>query len=401
MELKTVVLFSVFSISGAALTLLNKFSNLQESEGRNGTTKAFRHPFLQCWGLTLGEFSCILFFFFGEILNQLKKSNGVEQSHSNARSFSPFLFLPASLLHIANRCFMYIGLTLTTASSFQIMCGCNLIFTCALSRIFLKNILSWTKCIAVCIIVIGVITTGINDLIKDDVDTTNDIIGDICAIIGMLFWALQLTYEEKFVKKHNINPFHVLGLEGMFSVVIVSLMLVGFYFLKVPFDMGQQDGQLEDAIDGFLQLSNNPVLLTSFISNIIMLIIASISGITITLKYSAVYRLVLDSLRPILIWIVEISVPEFCHNFQPLQVIGFLIVSSGVFIFNDILFAPLIRRLIKSFPRCEVFFYGFSQNEYERLEGDDTEETDLNNAEIDQRFVSHQDLSTIINERCI
>ena len=94
----------------------------------------------------------------------------------------------------------------------------------------------------------GVITIGINDLMKDDAQTTDAVIGDVCAVFGMLFWALQLTYEEKFVKKYNIRPMNALGLEGMFSVTIVSLMLVGFYFLKVPFDMGQPDGQLEDAL---------------------------------------------------------------------------------------------------------------------------------------------------------
>ena len=86
------------------------------------------------------------------------------------------------------------------------------------------------------------------DLFKDDATTSNAIIGDVCAVLGMLFWALQLTYEEKFVKKYNIRPMNALGLEGMFSVTIVSFMLIGFYFLKVPFDMGQPDGQLEDAL---------------------------------------------------------------------------------------------------------------------------------------------------------
>ena len=43
-------------------------------------------------------------------------------------------------------------------------------------------------------------------------------------------------------------------------------MLVGFYFWKVPFDMQQSNGVLENALDGFVQLGNNPVLLIAFIS---------------------------------------------------------------------------------------------------------------------------------------
>ena len=130
---------------------LGRYSDIQVSEGKNGTTKPFRHPFLQCWGLTLGEFSCLFIFFIGNIL----KKSETEVQEQNKSAFNPFLFLPASILHTISRSFMYIALTQTTASSFQIICGCNLIFTCVLSRIFLKGILSWTKWIGVFIIIIG------------------------------------------------------------------------------------------------------------------------------------------------------------------------------------------------------------------------------------------------------
>ena len=80
----------------------------------------------------------------------------------------------------------------------------------------------------------GVITVGLGDLLLEDGDDAqNAIVGDICAIIAMIFGACQLVYEEKFVKKHNIKPIHALGLEGSFSLIILSFMLVGFYYLKV------------------------------------------------------------------------------------------------------------------------------------------------------------------------
>merc|ERR1711962_535202 len=113
---------------------------------------------------------------------------------------------------------------------------------------------------------------------------------------------------------------------------------------------------MEDAIDGFIQLRNNPVLLTAFISNIIMVIIASISGIEITKRYSAVHRLVLDSARPILVWIVEISVQEFDHHFESLQIVGFLIVTFGFCIYNNLVFAPLMGKLIESCQDANYFF---------------------------------------------
>ena len=103
-------------------------------------------------------------------------------------------------------------------------------------------------------------------LMKENNDShKNATLGDIFAVIAMILGACQVTYEEKYVKKYNIKPLNVLGLEGTFSLTILSCMLVGFYYLKVPFEMGQLDGQMEDAIDGFIQLGNNPILLVSFI----------------------------------------------------------------------------------------------------------------------------------------
>ena len=103
------------------------------------------------------------------------------------------------------------------------------------------------------------------DLLTENEKAENAVLGDILALVAMMFFAGQLTYEEKFVKKYNIKPMNAIGLEGSFSFIILSSMLVAFYFIKVPFDMNQPNGVIEDAIDGFLQLGNNSTLIISFI----------------------------------------------------------------------------------------------------------------------------------------
>ena len=114
---------------------------------------------------------------------------------------------------------------------------------------------------------VGVAIVGAGDLIFTDEEAVNAILGDVFAVSAMVLWAAQLNYEEKFVKKFDIKPMKALGLKGMFSFLILTPMLVGFYFLEVPFDMGQPgDHVLEDAVDGFIQLGNNSILLVSCIS---------------------------------------------------------------------------------------------------------------------------------------
>ena len=106
---------------------------------------------------------------------------------------------------------------------------------------------------------------GLGDLFVSDEKAVNPIIGDAFALCAMAFWAAEMTYLEKYVKKYDVEPMKALGLNGVFSLLILTLLLFGFYFLEVPFDMGQPNGVMEDAIDGFIQLSNNPKLLFSFI----------------------------------------------------------------------------------------------------------------------------------------
>ena len=115
-------------------------------------------------------------------------------------------------------------------------------------------------------LLVGVVGVGVSDFLftKED-DGLNPLLGDVFALSAMVLWAAQLTYEEKFVKKYKMKPIHALGLKGVFSLVIMTFLLIGFYFLKVPFDMGQPNGVMEDAIDGFIQLGNNYKLLISYL----------------------------------------------------------------------------------------------------------------------------------------
>ena len=99
--------------------------------------------------------------------------------------------------------------------------------------------------------------------------------------------------------------------------------------------MGQPGGQLEDALDGFVQLGNNPVLLVSFLGTTVALCMALLAGISLTRKLSAVHRIVIDSGRSVFIWAVSLAAKW--QTFQLLQIIGFLIMSIGVLIFNDVL----------------------------------------------------------------
>ena len=56
---------------------------------------------------------------------------------------------------------------------------------------------------------------------------------------------------------------------------------------------------------------------------------------------SIILRLVINSGRSVIVWAISLAVGW--QHFQPLQIVGFLIMSLGVFIFNDILLGKSAR----------------------------------------------------------
>ena len=62
---------------------------------------------------------------------------------------------------------------------------------------------------------------------------------------------------------------------------------------------------------------------------------------------SATTRMVLDSARTLIIWVCSISFKW--QKFQPLHLLGFAFLISGMFIYNNIIFAPLIKKFLKSY----------------------------------------------------
>ncbi len=63
---------------------------------------------------------------------------------------------------------------------------------------------------------------------------------------------------------------------------------------------------------------------------------------SVTKEMSATTRMVLDSVRTLTIWIYSMLVGW--EDFQYLQVVGFVFLLNGTFIYNNIIVVPLLRR---------------------------------------------------------
>merc|ERR1712098_661477 len=136
------------------------------------------------------------------------------------------------------------------------------------------------------------------------------------------------------------------GWEGTFGFTTLAMLLIPFSFIYVGPSFGHGPRfVLEDAYDGVYQLAHNPLLALSFLLTVFSIAFFNFAGITVTKELSATTRMVLDSVRTLVIWAFNLAVSW--QKFQYLQPIGFIVLLSGMCLYNDLLIRPGINSLRK------------------------------------------------------
>ena len=80
--------------------------------------------------------------------------------------------------------------------------------------------------------------------------------------------------------------------------------------------------------------------------NIVSIAFFNFSGISVMKEMNATTRMVLDSCRTVVIWVVSLSVGWQAFTWQSflLQSFGFVLLIGGTFVYNNVIFAPFLVR---------------------------------------------------------
>ncbi|KAL6265704.1 hypothetical protein P5V15_002506 [Pogonomyrmex californicus] len=241
---------------------------------------------------------------------------------------------------------MYIGLNMTYASSFQMLRGSVIIFTGMLSVGFLKRKLKVREWIGIGFVITGLAFVGASDIltIEDNNISVNSVItGDLLIIFAQVITAVQMVVEEKYVGQQDIPALQAIGWEGIFGFVGISIAIIPLNYITVPPPFADNSrGTLEATKEALIQIGNNNKLLIAVIGISFSIAFFNFAGISITKEMSATTRMILDSIRTIVIWI-------FCLAFQwqvfhYMQLIGFMILLIGMACYNNIGIPQLIRK---------------------------------------------------------
>lgn len=239
---------------------------------------------------------------------------------------------------------MYAGLCLSYASVFQMLRGSSVVFTALISCIFLRRKIWGYQWFAVLLVVAGVTTVGISSLGDSPAagkSQSGVLIGNFLIIFAQLIVAIQMCVEEKIMSVYQTPALKVVGLEGTYGFCILGTLLLPMYFIRL-------DGYpFENTPDALVQIGENPIILFAMLGNIFSIAFFNFFGISITKEMSASHRMVLDSVRTLIVWGFSLAVSW--EKFHPLQLLGFFFLTLGIGIYNEVI---TIRRVF-TYPEEE------------------------------------------------
>jgi len=336
-------------VTGSLNTLTNNLACKQMAEGltapatiwgkvnnENKLNHSFDHPYVLCLAMFVGEFICLLAYF---VSRRFTTPDAELVGRSQAQKGTFWFAIPA-LCDIVGTGTMYAGLCLSSASVFQMMRGSVVIFTAALSVVWLKRKIYGYQWFSVALVTIGITIVGVASIMNKPADTgsatakdpTGILLGDVLIVLAQIVTAFQMCIEEKLFTTYNTPALKAVGLEGLFGFCFLSVILVPMYYIKIS------DVPLENAPDAFTQMSNNWVIMVAVICNALSITFFNACGVTITKVLSCSHRMVLDSVRNLVVWTASLAIGW--DTFSWLQLVGFVILSVGTLMYNEILTFP-------------------------------------------------------------
>jgi hypothetical protein len=188
------------------------------------------------------------------------------------------------------------------------------------------------------LIVIGITIVGYVSVANTTPGATKDqtsvMIGNILIVLAQVATAMQMVVEEKLMNKFPSAPLKVVGLEGIFGFIILSIVLVPMYFIEPIHGY-----PIESIPDAVAQARNNLIIPLAMLGNSFSIAFFNFFGISVTQQLSASHRMVLDSVRTLVVWSASLTLRW--EVFHPLQLLGFGFLTLGTCMYNDVIRLPI------------------------------------------------------------
>ncbi|XP_017076870.2 solute carrier family 35 member F6 [Drosophila eugracilis] len=356
-----VFLSLIFVLSGTFNVLVVKWANQNQVIGSDGKLHGFQHPVVFTLLMFLGEFLCFIVF---KLIRLISNRRGVIADldsilTQDSSEFGPLSMLLPTVLDAVASILLFTGLYLTYATSFQMIRGAALIFVGIFSTMFLNHTLTSRHWLAIFTISCGLLDIVSLDVHRVDYDQVTlpytdhkaILTGDLLIIIAEILHGLQYVYEEKQLKTSNVAPLQAAGWQGIFGLVITSLLAICMHFLPSvsPFNESSR-AVFDDWSDLIASLQDNPPLIMALIAFTVSSALYNFIGLYIAMYSSSANRLLADGLRVYFIWVFVILWEWEYMNL--ITIMGFLILQMGIILYRQALFLDWYRSAVARWHRA-------------------------------------------------
>jgi len=254
----------------------------------------------------VAELGCFIFALIVAIWNKAEKENT-----KNVTLKQKILFSIPGICDVFASTLGLVGLTMTSASAYQMMKTGTLIWTFLFTKLFLKKEFRYTHYLGIFLVVIGLMGIGIASIIwSKPGGTPTTVLGISLVAIGQIFTAIQIIIEEKIFNLYNCCPLQAVGMEGITGFLITGTILIMFNNISCETQYDSKgnaqfcgNGVLEDSIFAFKQIGECKPLALFVFGYMLAMLIQQWAATAITKYGSSLQRSILSCLRSLGVWI--------------------------------------------------------------------------------------------------
>lgn len=347
---KYFILMFILIISGAGNSIFLKLQNVSFDLILNAP---YIHPWFQSYFIYIGE----LFIGIIWILNRsyIKKEQDEEQTQFKEgfkKLDAPILIysIPC-IFDIISASLLNISLLGLSTSTFQMLRGGVILFTCLFSILILRRKIRNYQYFGIFLTLIGIIIVGLSTMINSSSSSksqrTTSIYSIGILILGLSFTSLQFIYEERILDKYNTHPLQLLGYESIFGLVILGIILIIMQNIRCEdtFLEGicseNEKGELniENSLLAIRQILSETSMIFYVIGQTITISVMNLAGVYISKYASSASRSIIGSSKSLIIWMffIFIEVNSYREYFSALQLLGFLIIVIANMVYNRLI----------------------------------------------------------------
>ena len=219
-----------------------------------------------------------------------------------------------------------------------------IIVTSVMSILFLNRKLFRHHWSSVAVIFTGVALVGVAAVLQS-AGSEEEInpLGIILLVLAQLFSGGLYIVEEKLLGDYYLDPLKVVGLEGLWGLIMTIILLPIFGAIKCGPGELCYYGTLEDTMRAFRDFGENNLLIWLSLAICISIGSFNVFGVSVTKNASAAQRSTIDTSRTVLIWIffLTVKIPNVPgETFSSIQLVGFILLVFGTLVYNEIIILP-------------------------------------------------------------